>query len=137
MPRSSKAGPARSRRRPDPGTVIKQAELLAPLRESSATPGAGSLSLELLLINPASPNQTIANVFYETGLATKIVLIDVNGDRHTPVITGNYALGSFTLDWASGLPAGFASVTVNAREPAIRGKKGEWLGTFSGTYTIT
>lgn len=137
MTRNYKAGPRRSRRRPDPSTIINAGAVIYPWEIASATPGAGSLALQLILRNPASGSTANAQQFQLTGVPWDIY-VTTGSSRNTPdVITWDPGNNRLDLNWSSGLGPVLYTFVMAARQQALRGINGEWVGSASGSYQIT
>lgn len=135
--RSAKAGPARSRRRPDPSARWQPGIVVYPLFADEINPGAGSLEVTLGILSTPTGNNVLEDTMVATGEPTNIVFRDNTGVFYSP---DSFVLNdgqTITLNWASGLPAGTGAVIAAFGDQAVRGVKGEFVGTLVAQAAIT
>lgn len=137
MPRSAKAGPARSRRRPDPSYNTNPSQVIGVYSETFVTPGAGTLDIVLQIIDPTNGNNWTGADWVQTGRPTNAKVVDINGVVHEMTILAVGASGSVVFDTVTGLPAGIAIFLVTPLDAAVRAVDGAWTGGYYGRYLIT
>lgn len=106
------------------------------LFEQTITPGSGSLVVVVALQSPLDANFYPNDTFYITEKASSTVWRDAaTGTRYAPDSVSVDSFGVLTYTWASGLPNSFGNVLISFGDPAVRGRQGQFIGTFMQTAT--
>ena len=134
--RSTKAGPARSRRRPDPATLLNPSQPIGLLIESNASPGTGSLQYTVSIVATIQEDPPPNDFYSLTDEPSNAKFLDSLGNVHPMTAADVDTAGEVTYEITSGLPSGSGTVWMPGLDPAVRGKDGSWLGTFLGYVTI-
>lgn len=108
-----------------------------PLGNVSAVGGAGSLTVTAEIFDPTTGTQAFADAFQLNGEATTTRFINDLGGIFVPTLTYDNTTGVITWEIASGLPAAAYVAASNTLDPALRGNKGEWIGTLFENATVT
>ena len=134
--RSTKAGPARSRRRPDPASRLSPSQSLSIMYESSILAGSGTLDIAMQLVNPSDGQNWTGVAWINTGQASDSKFIDVNGTVHPLAFDIVDPSGYVEYTQLTGLPAGGGLVLLSPLDPAVRSVFGDWIGGFYKDVTI-
>ena len=135
--RSTKAGPARSRRRPDPSSSFHPGQLVYPLNTVIPSGGAGTAKLDCYAFDPTTGTEAESDEFDLTGAPTTMRFIKDTGETFVPNATYNTGTGLITFEVASGLPPGNYVLTSSTLDPVIRNRNGGWLGSAMATAVVT
>lgn len=136
MARSAKAGPARSRRRPDPSSRYNLGQLVTPVQQVTDGSGAGVASITVIYADPTTGQGYLGSQLQETGEATTVRLVNIAGDVFTPTIAIDPTAGEVTYE-ASGLVADSYAFVSNGLDPAVRYANYGWTGTLYQAVTVT
>jgi len=134
MPRNYKTGPARSRRRPDPSTIQGPSAIVYPLLQNSAATGVGTLSLQLIPINAENGGPQANDLFQLTGAPWNVYATDGGVKVAPDAITWDSGTSILELSWTAAPVSIACRVVIENGQQALRGKNGEWIGTFGGEY---
>ena len=135
--RSAKAGPARSRRRPDPSTRLSPNQAISIMYESNIVGGAGTLDIAMQLVNPSDGQNWTGVAWFNTGQASDSRFIDFNGTVHPLAFNFVDASGYLEYTQLTGLPAGNGLVLLSPMDPAVRSPFGDWIDGHYKQVTIS
>lgn len=137
MPRNYKTGPARSRRRPDPATLIRPGEVICPVELTLGTPGPGILTVTAVPINPTTGIAWVDGGWGATGLPSDAYVVELGGAVFPLVINTVSDQGLIDFNGLTGLAAGFARVIFAARDQSVRHEYGGWFGTGYNSAVVS
>ena len=135
--RSTKAGPARSRRRPDPSLLKEPGQVIMPLEVSNITFGTGTVDVEVQALNPTTGGPWDGADAYKTQRPSNAYIIDSTGTQY-PMTVSSVDTDGFTIfNQVTGVAAGGAIVILPGLDPAIRTQEGGFIGTLAQAGTVT
>ena len=135
--RSTKAGPARSRRRPDPSTRKNPSQAIAPINVLVINTGPGGIAVNVEIKSPIDGTDWVGTEWNSTNVLSTAFFVDSAGTQHPLVLTGDPGPSGYAYDILAGLPAGNGTVVIPALDAAIRSKFGDWIGSGWQPHSVT
>lgn len=135
--RSTKAGPARSRRRPDPSTRLQPFQALALPYDFASSAGVGTVDVLLALNDPTTGLAWAAADWALTGNPSNAYVIDSGGTFHSLTAASISTNGDIVFDQLTGIPAGVAHVIIPGIDPAFSTPVSDRIGTLWLSLTVT
>ena len=135
--RSTKAGPARSRRRPDPAFRKQPGQVIMPLEVSNITFGTGTVDVEVQALNPTTGGPWNGADAYKTERPSNGYIIDSTGTKNKMTIASVDADGYTVFNQVTEVAAGGAIVILPGLDPAVRTQEGGFIGTLAQAGTVT
>lgn len=136
MPRSSKAGPARSRRRPDPSTLFKTSEIMLPSTVGEQLGGGGAYTVKLPIVTDVVGTPVPNGQLFITGQTTGIIIRDFFGTEVSPVCTVVDNGTTLFCSVAGGLASGVGLLWIPSKDQTARGINGEWIAPALHTISV-
>ena len=135
--RNYKAGPRRSRRRPDPSTIVKPGESIAITDNGASFGGSGTADIDIVSIDPTTGTDWAGADFVNTGVPSKSYAKDQDDVIHPLVASAVLPNGQIQFQQLTGLPVGVLNVFITPLDPAFRTTDGGYLSGAYFTVNIT
>jgi len=134
--RSTKAGPARSRRRPDPSTRLQPAQTLAIPVYVSSGGSPGVVFLNVQLYSPADGQAWSGADWVQTGSPSNAYFIDSTGARIAMELTSETTGNILDYRTTGTNATGNGVLVMPGLDPAVRTDVGDQVGTFLFNVTV-